>query len=81
MHTEPILKRFGLDEHDIKSINSGEIDWELLDNNELILIHHEHGHRTIGILTEEEVEEVLNAYEFDQRTEVDSGLKPLSALF
>jgi len=47
-------------------IQSGEIDWDLYDN-QLVLFHPEHGQRTIGVLTDTEVEEVLNAYEFDRR--------------
>jgi hypothetical protein len=66
MHTEPILQRFGLDEHDISMIQSREIDWELFDN-QLVLLHPEHGQRTIGVLADEEVEELLNAYKFDRR--------------
>lgn len=65
--THDLLKRYGLDNKDIRMIDSGEVDWAVLGNNQLILLHRDGGQRIGRELTEDQLNELLNAYRFESR--------------
>jgi hypothetical protein len=57
---------YGLDDQDIQMIKSDEVDWDIREN-QLVLWHCEGGHRYACELTDDQVDELLNAYRFESR--------------
>lgn len=64
--TYNILRQYGLDEVTIQSIEQGEVQWDIVDNN-LMLFHNEGGHRYKGTLSDDQIDSLFNAYRFELR--------------
>lgn len=74
--TTAFLKGLGLDADDIVSIQSGEISWDIVDldssnsvvaESDLLLFHSDGGHRHVACLSKNQVDELINAWEFERR--------------
>jgi hypothetical protein len=62
----------GLTEGILAGIERGEVDWDLIpneatDESDLLLSHEEGGTRYQGTLTREQVDELMNAWDFERR--------------
>lgn len=64
--TYDLLKKYGLEEKHIEMVESGEIYWDIIDN-QLMLIRRDGGQRTLCKLTDEQLNELLNTYRFESR--------------
>ncbi|MFC1600815.1 hypothetical protein ACFL34_00505 [Candidatus Sumerlaeota bacterium] len=65
--THDLLKRYGLDDEDIRMVESGEVEWDILGNNDLTLLHRDWGQRHQRVLTDDQINELLNAHRFESR--------------
>jgi len=69
-HTTKLLNGFGIDSEDIVRIENGDISWDIIEND-LLLFNSEGGHRHIAKLSESQVEELINSWEFERRESKD----------
>jgi len=65
--TLALLEELGLDRSCLARISSGEVDWDISEND-LLLIDREGGTRHIARLTDSEIEELFRASEFETRS-------------
>jgi len=74
--TYDLLKSYGLHDQDIEMIKSDEVDWDIHEN-QLILHHCEGGHKLACGLTDEQVDELLNANRYESRKR-NSGIESVA---